>query len=569
MSSVRGKSNQMGPSLPPTFGKDDLGHYISVVCGSFTGQLYVDRMNLSKRAVGKCVLCSGKWYTPSEFETLGGKKAKKWRQSLMHLGKRLCEYDLSISSTNILLPSSVLSCNEASQQHITADLTSVGAAVVTSVSAVGTSSTAQADKPTDSSLCLSDVSVVHNSPFLVDPVLSFIKAFRLKGDNETLKGIVIERFSNAAVESAKALLWGSCENCLLSAGLVFHTRRHSDKRSQLVANLDDLLQAFQCLDSLDQVPPIYCEAFDLLKLPPLALDPIAEQVKSNSLILISLTSTIENLSQKLTSLGSLQQPVAANSFASVVSSGGQPPLSCSSTSLHVNHRKVGAGLPSQNNTSSRELNLVLFGLQETSSIVETKEYVDEILNFIAGRPISIKDLFRLGRLARPSSPSASISRRPRPVLIKLLTAWDRKVVLFSKRKLKDFRLQRLFLREDLSPDHKVRQWRSGSKPAHESQSAPAGAPTSKPSQSRESLNTLDSVSLPISQQVSPSESSSPFIQTAHHSGVEDSASLPTSLLPSASMADITSFQQLAGGSHSPSNSISLTDRDTPLAAHGT
>ena len=140
-------------------------------------------------------------------------------------------------------------------------------------------------------------------------------------------------------------------------------------------------------------------------------------MKSNSLILKSLTSTIENLSQKLTSLGSLQQPVAANSFASVVSSGGQPPLSSLSTSLHVNHRKVGAGLPSQNNTSSRELNLVLFGLQETSSIVETKECVDEILDFIAGRPISIKYLFRLGRLARPSSPSASISRRPRPVLI--------------------------------------------------------------------------------------------------------------------------------------------------------
>ena len=140
------------------------------------------------------------------------------------------------------------------------------------------------------------------------------------------------------------------------------------------------------------------------------------------------------------------------------------------------------------------------------------------------------------------------------------------MVLFSKRRL---RLQRLFLREDLSPDHKVRQWRSGSKPTHESQSAPAGAPTSKPSQSRESLNTLDSVSLPMSQQVSPSESSSPVIQTAHHSVVEDFASLPTSLLPSASMADITSFQQLAGVSHSPSNSISLTDRDTPLAAHGT
>ena len=245
-----------------------------------------------------------------------------------------------------------------------------------------------------------------------------------------LKGIVVERFSSAAVESAKTMLWNSCESHLLSGGLEFHNRRHSDKRSQLDANLNDLLQAFQSLDTSDNIPPIYCEAFDLLKLPPLALDPIAEQVKSNSVILKSLTSSIENLSQKLTSLGSHQQPSAVNSFASVVSSGRQPSPSCPSTSLHVNHSKDAT----RNNTPGRELNLVLFGLEETSSIVETKELVDEILAFTTGRPIPIKDIFRLGRLVKPSSTSASTSQRPRPILIKLSTVWDRKLVLISKRK---------------------------------------------------------------------------------------------------------------------------------------
>lgn len=99
------------------------------------------------------------------------------------------------------------------------------------------------------------------------------------------------------------LLRDTCEEHILSAGLVLHNHRHCDKRSQLVANFDDLLQAFQYLDTLDQFPSIYCETFDPLKLPPLALDPIAEQVKSNSSVLKILTSTIENLSQKLTSLG--------------------------------------------------------------------------------------------------------------------------------------------------------------------------------------------------------------------------------------------------------------------------
>ena len=138
-------------------------------------------------------------------------------------------------------------------------------------------STAQGDKPPGSP----GFSDAHNCPVLINPVLSFIKAFRLKGDNETLKGIVVERFSSAAVESAKAMLWNSCESHLLSGGLEFHNRRHSDKRSQFDANLNDLLQAFQRLDTSDNIPPIYYETFDLLKLP--------------------LTSSIENLSQKLTS----------------------------------------------------------------------------------------------------------------------------------------------------------------------------------------------------------------------------------------------------------------------------
>ena len=52
-------------------------------------------MDESKRSSGKCVLVSGAWYSPSEVEALGGEKAKIWRQSLQHLGKSLCEYNLS------------------------------------------------------------------------------------------------------------------------------------------------------------------------------------------------------------------------------------------------------------------------------------------------------------------------------------------------------------------------------------------------------------------------------------------------------------------------------------------
>ena len=56
-------------------------------------------------------------------------------------------------------------------------------------------------------------------------------------------------------------------------------------------------------------------------------------------------------------------------------------------------------------------------------------------------------MFRLGKTTR--SHSTFSQARPRPVLIKLSVAWDRKLVLLRKRKLNDFRIERLFVREDL------------------------------------------------------------------------------------------------------------------------
>ena len=63
----------------------------------------------------------------------------------------------------------------------------------------------------------------------------------------------------------------------------------------------------------------------------------------------------------------------------------------------------------------RDCNLVLFGLPESRSIVDTKESVDE-----AGKPVLVKDLFRLGKYV-PSADPQNSSHRPRPVLIKLTT----------------------------------------------------------------------------------------------------------------------------------------------------
>ena len=127
---------------------------------------------------------------------------------------------------------------------------------------------------------------------LVDTALSFIKAYRLKGDKDSLRRIVGERFSN---EVAKQLLWDSCKHDPEAAGLLYHTHRDSDVASLWQTWM--ILYRHLMLSS-DLIPGIHCEATELLKLPPLSLDPVAEQVQSNSQALQTLISTADCLEKK-------------------------------------------------------------------------------------------------------------------------------------------------------------------------------------------------------------------------------------------------------------------------------
>ena len=81
-----------GLKRQPTRLDDPQGAYIAITYGSISGQLFFDKC---KRSQGKCVLVGGRWLTPTEVESLAGKKAKKWKKSLLHLGRPLSEFNLS------------------------------------------------------------------------------------------------------------------------------------------------------------------------------------------------------------------------------------------------------------------------------------------------------------------------------------------------------------------------------------------------------------------------------------------------------------------------------------------
>ena len=71
-----------------------------------------------------------------------------------------------------------------------------------------------------------------------------------------------------------------------------------------------------------------------------------------------------------------------------------------------------------------------------------------MLQFLAGKPVLVKDVFRLGKYAQNSH------HHPCPVLIKLTTPWNRRLILLRK---SNYAVPRLFVREDVAPEHKLCQ----------------------------------------------------------------------------------------------------------------
>ena len=130
-----------------------------------------------------------------------------------------------------------------------------------------------------------------NPPLPIGPDLALIKAFRLQGNVNTIKKSVCDNFSGELVEGAKKALWDQCGSILRAVSLPFHICRDSEKHTQLSANLEDILKAFEVLDGTGSIPSIFCEASDLPRLPPVSLDPVCEQVWSNTHTLSAAVSS--------------------------------------------------------------------------------------------------------------------------------------------------------------------------------------------------------------------------------------------------------------------------------------
>ena len=87
----------------------------------------------------------------------------------------------------------------------------------------------------------------------------------------------------------------------------------------------------------------------------------------------------------------------------------------------------------------RSLNVIVFGVPEDRSATVWRKTVDDALEHVLGHAADVIDMFHPGRFD---------AGKVCPVLVKLCTAWDHRLLLANGRKLKDFQSHKLFLSAD-------------------------------------------------------------------------------------------------------------------------
>lgn len=108
---------------------------------------------------------------------------------------------------------------------------------------------------------------------------------------------------------------------------------------------------------------------------------------------------------------------------------------------HGNLSPAPTRVTARNGPIDRASNTVVYGVKEDRDMSAWRSDVDTVLQYVVGHTVDVVDMFRLGRFAPNSS-------RPRPILVKLRVAWDKRIILSNSRSLKQFRQGEVFIAPD-------------------------------------------------------------------------------------------------------------------------
>lgn len=298
--------------------------------------------------------------------------------------------------------------------------------------------------------------VVSNNKLLVNELLTYISYYRDRSSVDNLRRVVLGFYPATDISEAKRMLIGEFKTKIGVSSLLVD-RRNTTTRPAHEAEVDDIFGLIEMLDIQNSFHTCVFVAADLDKVPKYG----PEELNMCTIVdrQARMENTLQNVTDNVEKLLSVQStPINSipNNIAQTLKDDIQQKLDVFTSAVnsrldHLNAVCLKLSEKTSSNSGSNSLgdqrrstadtsaNIVIFGIKEHRDAAVWRRQVDDALKHVAGRPVDIADVFRVGGTFKEN--------RTRPVLVKLRTVWDRRIVLSNAAKLKDY-IGRLYIAPD-------------------------------------------------------------------------------------------------------------------------
>ena len=303
---------------------------------------------------------------------------------------------------------------------------------------------------------------------VVSELLMYVNCFRDRAAEDGLKKVLTAFYTAGEIADAKKQIVAVGGSALADCEFITE-RRNSAQRAASDAEVEDIIALFDVLDRLDLLQNVKFVAAAYDRLPSygpeeLNVCAVVDKQKQTDCRLAELSAKVDLLaSSKLSTTAGVSNVDAQSIVASLgeqlkaATSALQDQMSqlVTACSLSVSPARKPTTQPAAavqtfpTRTSSpppdRSRNIIISGIAENRDDKVWRAAVVDVLQIAAGREVQIGDAFRLG--------GRYTANKTRPLLVKLHSAWDRRIILSGARNLAGVdRFRRVFLSADEAPE---------------------------------------------------------------------------------------------------------------------
>lgn len=289
---------------------------------------------------------------------------------------------------------------------------------------------------------------------ILNELLAYVNVYRHNSTNEALQKVVLLHFLHEDVAEAKRLLVLELHSV---DGLSQFTteRRNSSARPAYEAEVEDIIGILDIADTKQAVDGFLFVANNLSVMPKYGPEEINLAVVVDRQV--RMDKAITSLSVSVDKLASCpahsDSPSVVQQAVQAVASDLHQQLCAFSDTVsqrldHLNavcaqlsvsaaaapprpvlNASPYAAPPSRDVVIDRSRNLLLFGVAEDKDAAIWRQKVDQALQFVVGKSVDVSDMFRVGRFSQS---------KVRPIIVKLRTTWDKRLILSKCSILKEF-----------------------------------------------------------------------------------------------------------------------------------